>query len=531
MSSMSTLTCHVASGVSFTVSPESSCSEGFYEGGRYAFVLQSESTRILVIDDMRLPCRNANGDHRWEWTPQFYAGTVIAELFDERGVRLAVYHLEVAPPAKKLAKMCFHRMVVDLRSEDPELLFGAEPGGEKISSEGDFSNIHLQYARLKLFGDRYLRALKKITIQPLSALKGTRSSAPLHRVRRIDTQTLRSLARNPGAMAQLGNIDGVDSITIGMFDVPVSSVTLDTAAHRTLKTILNKIIRHINAVRMELRSLAANEQRDQVRTSQADRLALRELLLDDLEDGLQKLKRARPFSEVTRDEISSAGLNAISGHPDYARAFRLGWQILRPGIDGPGSDEILPVSPTWEIYERWCFLRVVVALKHIFPELVWSRKVGGKADRIKISGEGKDIQVRAFLQKTFPAFDKKHGLEHFYSNSAQRRPDIVVTVTNGPTRKIIVFDAKYCVSRDSILEAMSSAHIYRDSLRWGAASPDYALLLVPAGGGVAALEQPWFIAENKVGVIPLSPLLGEEHVISFLSRTLLAGTANSIHPD
>ena len=67
-----------------------------------------------------------------------------------------------------------------------------------------------------------------------------------------------------------------------------------------------------------------------------------------------------------------------------------------------------------------------------------------------------------------------------------------------------MLDAKYRTTRPNVLDAMSSAHIYRDALRWRQRKPESAVLLVPRSGGAPWMEQPDFIAEHRVGVRELN---------------------------
>ena len=66
-----------------------------------------------------------------------------------------------------------------------------------------------------------------------------------------------------------------------------------------------------------------------------------------------------------------------------------------------------------------------------------------------------------------------------------------------------MLDAKYRTGRSNVLDAMSSAHIYRDALRWHEQRADRAALLVPCGGGAPWLERPDFIHQHQVGVYAL----------------------------
>ena len=52
---------------------------------------------------------------------------------------------------------------------------------------------------------------------------------------------------------------------------------------------------------------------------------------------------------------------------------------------------------------------------------------------------------------------------------------------------------------------MTSAHLYHDCLRRGDKRPDFALLLVPRGGGASWLEEPDFQRLERVGVAVFEP--------------------------
>jgi hypothetical protein len=79
------------------------------------------------------------------------------------------------------------------------------------------------------------------------------------------------------------------------------------------------------------------------------------------------------------------------------------------------------------------------------------------------------------------------------------------TIETANQRRFYVFDAKYRSSRQSILHAMTSAHVYRDSLRWDDVRPDMSLLLVPEVNQVAWLQDDGFQYSEGVGVAKLAP--------------------------
>jgi hypothetical protein len=91
------------------------------------------------------------------------------------------------------------------------------------------------------------------------------------------------------------------------------------------------------------------------------------------------------------------------------------------------------------------------------------------------------------------------------SISNDRIPDLVLKVEDDGEIRFAVLDAKYRTSRANVLEAMESAHIYQDCLRFKSRRPDASFLLVPSSGGAGWLEDPAFQEEHRVGIHVLSP--------------------------
>ena len=58
-------------------------------------------------------------------------------------------------------------------------------------------------------------------------------------------------------------------------------------------------------------------------------------------------------------------------------------------------------------------------------------------------------------------------------------------------------------SRSSVLDAMASAHIYRDSIKHGGEGPVLSVLVTPASPAVPELESADYIGNNQVGVVKL----------------------------
>lgn len=499
---MAIIRCIDKQGCAFTVSPDVLAS-GFMERGIYYFETVPEWR--LFVDDEPLETSRHEAFDAWRWQPGFYAGKVIAELVDGSGKVVATYHFDVAPDQCKLGEVSFAAMLDELLAFDTRLLLGNEYAQLEVGREGRTSDPHLQYARLKRYGPELLSAFAEVLRKPLTRLHRERTLRPAHQLRRIDRQTLRRALQDPAATALLYNIEQANARgEVLHFDVPSVFEDLDNPANQALAVVLGDTLRRSRQVIAGLQKLIDQERDTGARSALAPRLGRRIEFLEGLHSALRRIQRKEPFCSLRQPRINAAGLNAISAHPAYARAYRYGWYLLRPGIDGSSEGERLWISPTWEIYERWCYLQVVGKMKSIYPGLQWSyRWPGSRVDVVRCEGRSSDTQVDVWLQVRCPAFDRPAN-HCFSSISGERRPDIVVTVKSPAGRSFIVMDAKYRVDREWVLQGMESAHLYRDCLRWDGHKPDLSLLLVPRGGGAPLLETMNYRKDNGVGVAELS---------------------------
>jgi hypothetical protein len=327
-----------------------------------------------------------------------------------------------------------------------------------------------------------------------------RYSAPLHYVRRVDRVTAISVLRTPAiALFFAGAEDAPTIPTGGCLDVPVVEETLDAAANRAMLALLLGLRRRAQTLRDRLQQAVDREAPSDTRTALATRWPARKQFLDDVIAQLSFLVRQSPFTHVRRPEITAAGLTAIAADPTYSRAWGRGWRALRHGVESGESTERLWVSPSWEIYERWCFLRLGQLLAEKLPAWNWHRlKSPG---RWVGAFSGRHAKLR--LQPTFRS--REQDTDKMWSISKERVPDLVLTVRSDNNVRFVVLDAKYRSSRANVLDAMESAHIYQDSLRIGSRRPEASLLLIPSGGAAGWLEQPAFQFEHRVGVHPFSP--------------------------
>lgn len=475
--------------------PAPEVNSGFTEMRSYRFICSAEGASFLIDDERLLPA--VGGE--WKWTPGFYAGSVTAELRDPADRVIERFVLDVSPDPTKLGRDVFERMVQELLSELPELLLGEEPATTLVGELGVSESPLLALARLRAYVPQFLAAIKPIQRRPRRTLRVTRTSAALHQVRRIDRRTVLALSRSSAGALLAEPFDVTDFDPAMRLDVPAIEDSLDAAANRALMALLQALIRRVRSVEARLAWSVAAERDSETRTSLADRWPVRQALLRQLEIRLAAVMRGTPFRSVKRADVTAAGLNAISADPDYSRAWGRGWRALKHGVEGDPSHRAW-ITPSWEVYEGWCFLQLGRQLRETFPDWDWCLKRS-----IAPVWVGKSGLKRAELaaQARFPAYPNDRTRR--WSVSRRRKPDIVLTVTGPDGARFVVFDAKYRVSRKNVLDAMASAHIYRDALRLADVSPEAAFLIVPEGGGAPWLQDPDFHSLHGVGVLTMSP--------------------------
>jgi hypothetical protein len=496
------------------LTPVPDVNPGFAERKRCSFKKPAPQWKLL-IDDEPLPDDTAVHDC-WSWLPGFFAGEVTAELIDPSG-KSALFLLDVAPDASKLGRDIFKRMVDEILNEDPELVLGSEPATIRFGEIGPTQDPWLEFARLRRYAPEFLEALNAIRAKPRMTVRMRRDAVSLHQVRRVDRRTALSVSRTP-AVGIIGFARGV-SVTSQtsdvQLDVPSIEETVDAAANRAVLALITVMLRRTTFLRDLLQGLVERESTSETRTSLAERWPGRRRVLEILAMRLRTVSLRSPFAGVARAEITSAGLTAIAADPVYARAWGRGWRALRHGISSDERTDRLWISPSWEIYEKWCFVRILRALRGDAPEWKWERSAGGK----EWVGQFGDRHAVLSLQPTFrsyPHAGKRRSL------SRERVPDLMFSVESADGVRFLLMDSKYRTSRDNVLDAMASAHIYQDSLRIGENRPEASLLLVPRGGGAVWLEDQHFQAIHCVGVYVLS----QEQSISLppFVRKLLATT-------
>lgn len=492
---------------------------GFVEGSTY-FVSPSYAHDTVYVDES--PLARRTGQSAWEWNPCFYAGKVTVEVLDKDQELLGLYYLDVGPSPDKVGELEFRSMCSDIMSIAPRSLFGSGADFLRFGNDESTELLEVAYSRIRRHSAACLTSLLVLEQRPLERYRPQRRMVMPHQVRKVDVRSVKELARTSIAPSFIDADCQTDS-DFFLLTVPHRQSTYDHAANRTIAAMVDRLLARLSDLQDRLANV--RNSKDELLVARVPR---RMKILRDLTQAFRRTRRSTVFGAVARSEITAAGLNAISSNPDYARAFQHFTRALSLGFSGDDLNDALPTGPTWQIYELWCFLQVQKAFRALTPTTSWTRLTNGSGQlRPFTRGNTSYGTVRIYLQPAFNAWDKtKEG--RFRSLSGQRKPDIVITLENAQTKRFIVLDAKYRTTRENVLDAMQSAHIYQNCLTWNDKRPDGSFLLIPKGGSTRWLEDLEFHSSFQVGLFELTRDRHPGPLIEFF-RGFLSGKARQTH--
>ncbi|GJH02773.1 nuclease domain-containing protein [Paraburkholderia terrae] len=459
-----------------------------------SYLLKVSGATRLYVDDV--PLTEAN-DGYFTWTSGFFAGRVEVISADQKGVETSFY-LEVVPANSKLQTAQFASMIDAIRRFDQRLLLGQASaclGFGNAGMSGKFDEL-VRWERVKRHGSAFLKCVESITRIPHVKLKPMRQLLPLMQIKRLPVAALRDRRIVALATGRLSEYERIDSIRLHT-QVPVA--TVDTAANRAICALLNRFRRAI----IGLESWAMSDRGELSDAEALGRCNRRLAILRSLDANVSRLLSRYPFRAVDKPEITAAGLTQIAANPIYSRAFRTGTEALRLGVEDHASAEHLHVSPSWGVYETWCYVALANALESrlgvrlkprksrfndVSPELTLAARL--------LNGD----ELELMFQTTFRS-DGISSTRKAWSLSRERRPDIVLVASRGSAHRMLILDAKYRSGRSNVLDAMASAHIYHDSLYLDDRRPDLSLLLLPGASEVDSLERRETWETFGVGVV------------------------------
>lgn len=442
------------------------------ESGTYLFELRESPqalTADLLIDDQPLEALRSRDPRiaKWRWKPGFHAGVVEAVLrLPGEGDRR--FEVTTDPDLRKLTRGDFEAMVQEVL-EDTFALFSLSAFRKGVARQHGSRPpplARLEYLRSR--ADLICDSVAAIARAPRNFLRAEEITVPLHRARRttgpeiiksfrlgtIREETVRPSRLPPALQGRLPA-----QITLRQ-----RRNSVDIPEHRQIKACLKTWAAWLSVASGALERMGGGEPEN---ASVANGWAAR---ARHISRRLSEASQAGFMADVGEDSPLPRMSSLFRNDPVYQRFYRL-WQEMNLGLAAVFGDFLnMPLARTYDLYELWCFLRLLraaveeygsegVDLKALFASDAAGGVTIAAGAVIVPLGEGRSL---CFQRKYREYWVEPEGRGSF---SRDMVPDVVFTESapDGPGSRVIVLDAKYRIN-DGLNDALNSIHTYRDAL-------------------------------------------------------------------
>lgn len=366
---------------------------------------------------------------------------------------------------------------------------------------------------------RLERALGYLEQHPHRALDRTVQLERVEKIGRPSRTTIRAISRGRGVGPFVDVAPGVRARA----KLPSRRAieTLDTPEHRWLRQQLTSVQQRLGHIFSEVQ--AQLRPRSDGRPHPRREAELLEIVR--LQERLARLLEGEAISAAaTTAQMEFASLTLL-GRPGYREAYRA-LVTVRLGLGVHGEDVDLSVKDLDQLYEVWCFIRIIRLLAekadqppHI-SDVIRPRSTGGLRVALRqgrtsaVDLARGHIHLKVLYNQTYP------GL------TGTQKPDIVVEVLHPEwPRMFIVFDAKYRVDASdeyiasfggpgAPVDAVNALHRYRDAIVLAARADQVAgrpvvkgAALFPLAAGEEFRDHKLFRALDTLGIgaLPFLP--------------------------
>lgn len=443
------------------------------EGASYLFELRDSDNALaadLLIDDTPVEAlrsrepRNA----RWRWQPGFHAGTVEVVL-RVPGIGTRRFEVTTDPDLRKLTRDDFDAMVREVL-EDTFALFSLSAFRKGIARQR--SNRAPPLARLEFLrsrADAIVASVEAIARAPRHYLRAEDSTVPAHRATRATGPEIIKSFRSGVIRTETVTPSRLPAALKGSLPAHITlrqrRNSVDIPEHRQIKACLRSWAAWLAGVAELLAKADAKGDPETITTAgswaaRARRVARR----------LNDISTAGFMTEVGEGPALLRMSSLFRNDPVYQRFYRL-WQDMNLGLAALFGDFLqMPLSRTYELYELWCFLRLLRAAVEEYgttgvdlSNLFLSEAGGG----VTIAAGSITVPIGGDRVLCFQRQYREYWVEDSREGSFSRTmiPDVVLAGRGlgSSERRVIVLDAKYRIN-DGLNDALNSIHTYRDAL-------------------------------------------------------------------
>lgn len=443
------------------------------EGASYLFELCNADDALaadLLIDDTPLEALRSRQSRvaRWRWQPGFHAGVVEATLkLPDIGTRR--FEITTDPDLRKLTREDFDAMVREIL-EDTFALFSLSAFRKGIARQP--GNRPPPLARLEFLRSRVgaiTSTVEAIARAPRHFLRAEDMKVPAHQARRATGPEIIKSFRSGVVRTETVRPSRLPAALNGRLPAHITLRqrlnSLDIPEHRQIKACLRSWAAWLSGVSELLAKPSTADAFETPTIAKSWAIRTRKIarqLSGAAADGF--------MSEVGEGPALLHMSSLFRSDPTYQRFYRL-WQDMNLGLAGLFGDFLqMPLARTFDLYELWCFLRLLraaveeygaegVELTDLFrSEANGSATIATGAITVPIGGD----RVLCFQRQYREYWVEESGQGTF---SRTMVPDVVLAGRNlgSAEPRVIVLDAKYRISH-GLNDALNSIHTYRDAL-------------------------------------------------------------------
>lgn len=440
------------------------------EGGQYLIELRGIPDPFaadLFLDDLPAEAlRPQPGTARWRWLPGFHAGSVDVRV-ELGGGRRHRFTMVTDPDLRKLTRTAFDTMVAEIM-QDTFALFSMSSFRTGIArgAGGRAPPIaRLEYLRSRMA--ELVRSVEAIAAAPQRVLQADEVVVSYWRATAATGPEILRSFRSGSILKERYSPSRLPPGLKGRLPERIRQTrrtsTWDIREHRDIKASLSTWAGWLAEAADRLGLLPAEDRETR---------RLQKLWAGRIRGMSRRLTHllALPFFAEIADRPGPVLLTSIYRNiPAYRTFFRLHREFSL-GIAGVFGDFLqLPLSRTFELYELWCFLRLLRAAvrRHGADPNALSTLFGDGTARgsVVLSPGPVTVPLASGMvlsfQLTFREFWKEASGRGSYSRTM--RPDMVVSAPPESHRPLIILDAKYRIDT-ALNDALASIHMYRDAL-------------------------------------------------------------------
>lgn len=444
------------------------------EGASYIFELRDSDDALaadLLIDDVPAEALRSRQPRvaRWRWKPGFHAGVVEAVLRIP-GTPGRRFEIITDPDLRKLTRDDFDAMVREVL-EDTFALFSLSAFRKGIARQT--GNRPPPLARLEFLrsrADEIAEAIEAIARSPRHYLSAVEVTVPAHRAARATGPEIIKSFRSGAVLTETTRPSRLPTALRGRLPAQITlrqrRNSVDIPEHRQIRACLTSWAAWLASVADTLAKIATLDDPDTMTT--ASNWAIR---TKHIARRFNNLASSGFLSEVGPGPALLHMSSLFRNDPLYQRFYRL-WHDMSLGLAALFGDFLqMPLAKTYELYELWCFLRLLRAAVEEYGaegldlnNLFTTDAAGG----VTFAAGAVIVPIGTERILCFQRQYREYWIEPDGQGSFSRTmvPDVVLASTgpgSRPNQSLIILDAKYRIN-DGLNEALNSIHTYRDAL-------------------------------------------------------------------